>query len=683
MTFSSNQLETQIDGLKSTFSSLDVQSKLTEATQQFQSLNTPLVGKIPGGINNGIKALDTVSADFKTPDVSGKLSVDLKHSTTMLQNLQHQLPDIHQPMSEMTPDLPGLSSKLKPSLSESSKTVASEITGTAVSESFNNLTLALPTAAALAPAIKKMSDDIQPSEITSVLESATGDLDPGLKIGLPSNLTSLIGETGINLNLSVVGSKLSLFSGGLADGLKNIIPPITGLPVLDILHKMNNSLPIINNSFNFPANINGISDIGPIVLSNLADGKLDLAAQAIKLTGIDLSEVEITAKLSLLNNQLGTASALLKSPLAGIIQTNPVSTISNISGNYSFANSLEEIQAELIHAQRSMNMVVYHWSESHEDQNVSAKDIEKSAGSVEYHYIIRKDGSIQRGKPLNEVANHVNGSINPESISVLIIGGYKSQNGEVSELTSESINSDQRNSLIGLAETIYSVFPGIQMYGHGDLDESVSSSEPGINIESMISSLYGKSNEKRPDIIRSDTGEAGGTLPIRAGVTYALGNVRNRPPQPQLINILEAAHKITGFTFKVYSAGQMYLEEWNSYPSSRTSRSGDEYFLDGKAVRKGSIRHDGGWAVDIVITTADGRELKATNNEDADVVKIVRTLLQQGINAVGAGPGYMNGNFHVDISPYAPTAYWGAQGSSKNAPRWLRGLMIETFEGIA
>jgi hypothetical protein len=103
-----------------------------------------------------------------------------------------------------------------------------------------------------------------------------------------------------------------------------------------------------------------------------------------------------------------------------------------------------------------------------------------------------------------------------------------------------------------------------------------------------------------------------------------------------------------GVTMKVFSGGQ----------DAEGSR------------RTGSHRHDGGNAADVFFYK-DGRQLDWANPQDLPIFEdIVRRGHQAGITGFGAGEGYMRpGSMHIGFG--AP-AVWGAGGSGRNAPEWLR-----------
>jgi len=682
MAFSLDVLESTLDQVKSTLGSISAQKALTEAKVEFEALNTPLVGALAGLQNNGIKALDSVLGDFGAADKSGKNNVALKNSTTKLQNIQFQLDDLQSPIAMMTEQLPNISVKIKPILADAQKTLASAITGSGVQEAFNSVAIALPTAAGLGPAIKGMGADILPTELGDIISKAVGSVDINLQAGLPKDLTSLLSFPKIDLNLGAITSKLDLFGDGLTKAMGDILPKITDLPILDNLHKLNNSVNIIGAGFDFPTNISGIAKkaVSTAVLKKLSDGKLGDVLDLVTKAGAIGDTTSIIAKINVFGIDLGSVSGMLQSPLGGldITQTNTVNTISGISKGYSVLNSVEEIQMEINASNRSFETVVWHWSASYANQIVTARDIERTSGTVPYHYIIRKNGSVQRGTPLNEVASHGNADIDPKSISVLVIGGYKGLLGENSQLSGESVNGAQKIRINEIMGAIYNVRPGIQMYGHGELDGNYSTLEPGVNIGSLSKSKFNKVNEKIPQITRSHTGNQEGVYQHQ-GVTRAYsGSIRNRAPTQSLMTTLSSCNIISDLTFVIFSAGQMSFGEWDSYPKSRTRQAGKTYFLDGVKVRQGSRRHDNGWAVDCKVYRGNKKLDFGASVVSDDVMECVDNLFALGATAIGAGPNYMGGNIHIDMAfgnnDVADISRWGAGGKSKNTPRWLANI---------
>ena len=131
------------------------------------------------------------------------------------------------------------------------------------------------------------------------------------------------------------------------------------------------------------------------------------------------------------------------------------------------------------------------------------------------------------------------------------------------------------------------------------------------------------------------------------------GATRNLPLSSKLVSALSFLPEM-GIEMEVFSGGQ---------PEK------------GQGPRVGSTRHDHGHAADVFFYK-DGRRLDWRNQEDIPILQeIVRIGRQRGLTGFGAGPGYMTpGSMHVGFG--AP-AVWGDEGSSANAPDWLRTAYYE------
>lgn len=124
---------------------------------------------------------------------------------------------------------------------------------------------------------------------------------------------------------------------------------------------------------------------------------------------------------------------------------------------------------------------------------------------------------------------------------------------------------------------------------------------------------------------------------------------RRLPLSPKLANSLSFL-KDLGLTAEVFSGGQ---------PDAASG-----------GMRTGSVRHDHGDAADVFFYK-DGKRLDWANKEDLPLFEqVVQRGKAAGLTGFGAGPGYMQpGSMHLG---FGDPAVWGAGGSSKNAPEWLR-----------
>lgn len=168
--------------------------------------------------------------------------------------------------------------------------------------------------------------------------------------------------------------------------------------------------------------------------------------------------------------------------------------------NFTYVNSYEELEAELSSASREITTIVSHWSATFINQNIGAEEIHQwhlrnGGDGCGYHYIIRRDGRLQRGRPLNRVGAHVDG-FNEYSIGVCLIGGINALSGSnytSQQVSSESFTQIQYDTHDMLYKAFYNAFPYGQAYGHVDLATN-GEVDPGFDVAQYVLNKFGKTN---------------------------------------------------------------------------------------------------------------------------------------------------------------------------------------------
>ena len=114
-------------------------------------------------------------------------------------------------------------------------------------------------------------------------------------------------------------------------------------------------------------------------------------------------------------------------------------------------------------------MIVVHCSAVKPGQTSSAEQIDgwhKAQGwkGIGYHYVVRRNGQVELGRPLWEAGAHVKNH-NRHSIGVCYEGGY-----DAAGKAADTRTSEQRVALRGLLEELHGRFPEAVIVGHHDLD---------------------------------------------------------------------------------------------------------------------------------------------------------------------------------------------------------------------
>lgn len=95
---------------------------------------------------------------------------------------------------------------------------------------------------------------------------------------------------------------------------------------------------------------------------------------------------------------------------------------------------------------RTINQIIIHCSATPEGRDDSAADINrwnKDHGGIGYHYVIRLNGTIERGRPVEQIGAHCKGH-NATSIGVCYIGGLRKKKSGVPDATCKGCGGESR-----------------------------------------------------------------------------------------------------------------------------------------------------------------------------------------------------------------------------------------------
>ena len=120
---------------------------------------------------------------------------------------------------------------------------------------------------------------------------------------------------------------------------------------------------------------------------------------------------------------------------------------------------------------RTITFIIIHCSAVRPGQRSSALDIDcwhRSQGyqSIGYHFVVRRDGTIETGRKLEEIGAHCKGH-NRHSIGICYEGGLNA-NGQ----PADTRTSKQMKSLRQLVERMHTYFPKALIVGHHDLNHT-------------------------------------------------------------------------------------------------------------------------------------------------------------------------------------------------------------------
>ena len=169
---------------------------------------------------------------------------------------------------------------------------------------------------------------------------------------------------------------------------------------------------------------------------------------------------------------------------------------------FPYISSVEELEAELKNVTREITEVVVHWTETPTNKNIGSEELNEihlksGLKGIGYHYVIRRDGSIQRGRPVNIEGDHalVNDH-NKRSIGIVFVGGINVPSGTPNLenfVSVQSLTRSQFNSFDHFCRAFYSRFSGGQIIGHNDIDTN--EEDPGFNVREYVLANFGKESK--------------------------------------------------------------------------------------------------------------------------------------------------------------------------------------------
>lgn len=165
---------------------------------------------------------------------------------------------------------------------------------------------------------------------------------------------------------------------------------------------------------------------------------------------------------------------------------------------FTFIETVEELALELRNSERPFSRVTIVPSFDWSDTDFSARDWHnvqskaKNASNTDgvfFHYIIRKDGRIQRGRPIDLDPVFNNSKYNQtNAFYVMVASGYSVPHGTEGAKADFKLTPTVSTQLKIFFDTLFRLFPGLPVSANDQMIEL------GIEFDSMIRSVFGKVN---------------------------------------------------------------------------------------------------------------------------------------------------------------------------------------------
>ena len=587
-------------------------------------------------------------------------------------------------LAKLTENVPGFENDMKTDIS-SAEADLSTMTGETVTTGFRKL----------------YYGGTSVESANSMLQDATGKDFTALRSTLEALSTGDFKALVADAITTTLMDKLKPAIAELQNLINTFVPVITGMPLQDIVDKSDGSI--------------------GFQIDQLAEGKLGTDEINLVISYISQKRyedaVEMIARVSskprsLIESSVYNMSTQLSDRLRAIDDGSVLAPLqvgttkagfddpSDPNSKFSIIHSYDELEADMRSASREITEYVLHWSESATNQFLTAEDLNDIQDGIRYHYVILKNGQIQKGLPINQPGNHiptdvvantveqnnpnalaykgeaqaVNGEKdatsgrtadhNKYSIGVCIIGGIAAPAGAPEYerfLSKNSITDAQWKTIDGMFDIFFKVFPGGQAFGHNNIEPN--EPDPGFDVQSYVAKRLDKLNtspnalnaeqlNKAADEEIDNSSLVSSTADTNAGLTERVGmdsTDLSRTPKQNIVNAIDAAVRQLGPRYK-----------------ARITPKGGKFRRT-----TGTQNHPSGDAADHYLTV-DGVRVNPSQNRQ--LYKDYVTILVRNAKAKGIRPGVggYSSFIHYDESPWR-------QGLANSAGTWGSGTYFARF----
>lgn len=499
-------------------------SKATEAKQKLQ--NTSVEGLVTDGVTslkNGVDdAINSVSGSFGTsiqiswsdPDSFGNIHPDgtslipdtnssLAGALSLITGLGVNSGFVQNIVSNASPaglkdTLTGLEGKVGSFANVAAVNSLAETANAAASSLASSIQVP-PTAGNISFNLDSLTNDVSTS-VDQVSTTITKGLEVDRKT-LSTTLDEVAGKTGVEKSVDNVQSNIDDLGDKTADYTKGVDETVSKSKS-GLLQGLNENLSkdATNEIKKIAPGIEDSDLTDAIALAQEDQSSLDEAVKIVSKKSSKKPE-EIRSILQRLNTTIAGSTII---DASSVVFSDPLeigAETYDASGKkiYSYVSTVEELEADLRQATRDITEVVVHWTETYTNKDIGSSEINDhqvalGATEIGYHYVIRRDGSIQRGRNLNVEGQHA-GDHDKNSIGIAFVGGLNCSSGTENPerfLSVSSLTRVQLNSFEKFCRAFYKVHPGGQIVGHNDVDEN--ELDPGFDVIDYCLDMFGKAS---------------------------------------------------------------------------------------------------------------------------------------------------------------------------------------------
>jgi len=488
------ELDQEKGGMKSLTQEID------NAVQDLETISAPIIGKMTENMKNFVSAPELEPVFGKATEVNNIIStIDVKSIVSAagdaLSTAAEMLEDVFGSI-----DAKGTSESLKQVLGKS--------------EEETKKALQKLTSEDRQDAIDKITETIKSGQLQ---EKINQDLE-GFNKALEK---SLGGTSSGNLMKDIIENKTGELKNVISS-LSTVIDDKTAIGIKDQLFAgdITKALNSATSKLTIDQGLKDKFDETGILLDQSSPDALKLSMKRLENVEGGLSDALQTSLNSLKNNLSKVESSIQNTSTnvsSTVQQTDPtvgtngkeaIRPSEYPSGEFPILNSRIELVKYFLTCDRDVTQIIWHWTNNYIDQyHIGAEELDAfyqadGFSEIPYHFIIKRDGTIQAGRKINTVGGHAK-NFNEYTIGIAFVAGFNcpSTTGlpEANKyISAKSITQAQYDSMDLFLTAAYKRWPGIESWGHRDLPNNNNTMDPGFDVAAYTMNKFGQQNFSDP-----------------------------------------------------------------------------------------------------------------------------------------------------------------------------------------
>lgn len=134
---------------------------------------------------------------------------------------------------------------------------------------------------------------------------------------------------------------------------------------------------------------------------------------------------------------------------------------------------------------KETKLIIVHCSATPPGMNIGRREINewhlnKGWSGIGYHYVIRRDGSAELGRDIEEIGAHAEG-YNSVSVGVCLVGGVNDK-----KIPEANYTEAQWKTLVTLLKKLKKKYPSARIIGHNEVAKKAC---PSFNVQKWLSTV--------------------------------------------------------------------------------------------------------------------------------------------------------------------------------------------------